>query len=717
MIDADQSTELLAKLHTRSDQNRYDASILFQLALAYQTIGNIDRPGIIANRVIKRLSQGLDCILKGEQVKKFGMDFFRDRDTAELTDLIEPGKRKEAEQVFTSISNITTLMGYRYRGVKWEDVRSVFSEFGNVADIAIASNKLLKVANEDKGRREKHITGPSIRFLQSCVHTSPGIYAADVDDALAFYTKGGSTFMPTTTKDAIVNLVEYFLHVKRYIFEQDFAFHHHTDPSVRAIAKGQDRHHLAYVIGNHGRGLVAALESTDDTDEIQRIKEQMVSQILETHKLKTRLGPVGYDKIVLDILKPKFFDQLRVDEEISKAQHTAIRNFLERNSPLRIPIHEYRTQVVSLNETYTLDVRLGNAGSLQVFVKLVPNKRRGFFEREKFLIKGQRKTLIDAGINVPAYYDFTKVGDLHVSLFGFIRGHNLYQLLQKSSLFPAKTKKAVLEQAVAQLYAIQETVTNIDTKEKEQTSKGLSLEELTEGSTYFTDQLKPHFQKNKRITSAKYGKVLAAFSALNDYLVKESVKDGVYYKDANPRNVMVQLLLGKKGGKPLVVHVDYEYGAKILGEVDLAKLLRNGLDIHEFNTKKNYSYGDETGQQSAIEYLKDPSLSYLTPSEEEKFLQGYNDLRKKQEEEQSTLRYPMASIFAHMWYVAWFSHKAEGKHISDETRIITKNRFNYHLLSAKVALDKTIKSDEQIATSMNLINLRKSLDGIAMYNA
>lgn len=725
-----EGNEELRVLLDSSNENHKDASVHYRLALTYDRVGRKEESLHHARLTLKYLRKGLEAELMGGQRDPiFGLDSFVDSEQERIRVLFGRDEVRVVDATFRSIMNVNELRTTRYSdSLTWQEhVRPILAKFTTIEDIAEASARLLQqTKHEESG--ETLITKESLSFLKRCIETPPGISAEDIGDAIEFYQRGERAFMPTSNARHEENLVAYFLHLRRYSAECAVVFKYWMDRSIRGCIRHVQERSLMYILGDKADNLEQQLAQLAQHDYEARdaILKQMVSQILERNKLKIRFGMNQYYELIQRILRNEFFNKLLQQGEITLEQYNAIIAFKREFGPHMIPVRERENQVVSLNDTYIVNVRLGNAGMINAFVKLTPERRAEFMRREQYIFENCRARLEERGVTLPHYEVADKCGDCHVMIFSFINGHNLYHLINNHRAFncerpntdleqsmPIASKTQLLRDAIAQLASIQVVLKDVNAEQEHEANPQFRLRRIGRDSRFFTEQLEEGFGENNRtVTPERYKRVTTAFAPLNKILVDLSIEDPVYYKDSNPRNIMVRsgvipiaavniVALNKQ---PAPIHIDYEYGDLILGECDLVKLCENGRDYLRFDVGMNYNAADRKGIDVAREYLQ--SLRYLSESEELEVIEAYNVARGRTFDERALTRYRMSAAYIHTWYVAWFSHKIEEDNISDSTRRIIANRFNYHLLEAKVALDAL--------NEPSFGELRNSLDEIAM---
>jgi len=532
------------------------------------------------------------------------------------------------------------------------------SKFRSLTDITTAAQELAK--------RMSSPSSDAIHFVSNLIISNQELRPEDVGAAVEWYDRRGKHISDQEAR------AKYFSIARPY--QTEFNLFESFWRRAGTFDTPGLAERLDYCLGSSASGL--------------QLPEKE-ALLLKRNTLKVRLGRSHYEQLIDSVIDPVQLTTLLSSEECAELQ-----KFLEPFDKLGdLPIHEHEVTVVSKNETYIIDINLPSGKLLTSFVKIYKNPKD--YEFEQAIIAG----LIEAGINTRPLGPHTQLGDLSVSMFSFINGRNLYDVLHDA---PTQEQRAhYFEAAIKDLVAIQKAGAEFCER------NAFDLKQLSRDHDFFTRYIQCHMTEG-HIPTTVVEAVYANISQLIDYLVAETRKDPSYYKDSNPRNVMVAIEEAS--------HIDFEYQDITLGEFDLAKLLRNGLEYTEWDDSYDYSATttDSAGfiekRAAAKQYLA--SRRYLNQDEEEHFLEVFNQEKGRSLDVEAHKRYDMASLYVHLYYVGWFAMKSN-EATSHYALNIVNNRKKYHLLEAKclvddILYDRQYNLNHQFRTE--LTELRKSLD-------
>jgi len=432
----------------------------------------------------------------------------------------------------------------------------------------------------------------------------------------------------------------------------------------------------------------------------KRTPAEKLEKILRRNALKIKIGRRRYEVLKRDLLD---INNLNRKGELDEEQYERIESFLQHFSHEKIPVHEWAVKTISKNPTYIMEVDLADRGRITTFVKLydkdLPDSESGFeFERGilEGLVEAQNGT-----INAANCLSNSNIRGYFVNMLTFFNGESLYQCLNDG--LDHDQRKEHFRSAIEQLAAIQAEVPQIAEQ------KGLDLNPILDSdSRYFFDDLRERLKKGG-INDSTTQKIIDSYACVSDVLVGASMDDPVYFKDCNPRNIL------DEDGK--ITHVDFEYRDLLLGEMDIVKLFRYGLELETWNTDMDYTVNDAPEKREAARrYAVDNR--YLSPNEEQNQKEFYfrtrgfdiDDDTVKIEHEK---RYDFAALHVHLRYVGWYSQKS-GEVVTEKDTRINANRARYHLLEAKLKLDKIMGIEEYAVDNKQLYNLRCALDEISI---
>ncbi|MEA2036247.1 MAG: hypothetical protein U9O94_01975 [Nanoarchaeota archaeon] len=739
------SEEELRGLHRENDENPSNAFTHLRLALHYRLQNSDYRSNFHARETIKCLQEGLESELQtGIRNPEFGLEHFVESQEVQINGLFDEKEGEEADNIFQSISNVNLLREIDYDGnVGWNDIRSVLADFEGMENIAIASKIILDVASNPE--QKDYISSGSINFLKKCISTAPGLNPDDVGYALEFFSDKGGAFGKKRDKATVENLVTFFTSVKRYDDERAMVARYCAGDIVRHVVDVFKPYKFIYVLGEDKVGdLVSRLDSVDKSDNKKRkaIYMQMASRILEQNALKCFLGFIEYASFMKTLLegeekdKASFFENL-CPTYITNNQLKAVKNFINGFPEVhRIPVHEYKNPTTARNKNFEARIQLGNSGELRTFVKFYTSAEgNSNAQREKFFLEGAGKDILEKeyGVTVPPALASTTVklrdgSECDVLMLFFINASTLDEIVNNPSSPEYSMKGDLIKNAAVELAKVHNATSDLEAAAQKEE---VTLFEV--GSEYFTEDLKiqlsvPHSNIKQNIAN----KLLQTPKKLCEYLRQESEEDGVYYKDSNTRNIFgpPQRRRKSSASSTQVTLLDYECGVKILGEVDLMKIMRNGLGFDDWDPRKNYKANEQEKRENVESYIK--TKRYHSREDEQEVIQTYNETRVDSKSQaksytpEAQKRFDMAALYTHIWYVSWFSHKMNESDISNQTREVVGNRVNFHLLEAKLALDHVMYDGNvsyateferpQLIESLGLKELRKSLDLIPINN-
>ena len=577
---------------------------------------------------------------------------------------------KFKDLVTSCISNLDNIKKYE----KNKEILRLIERYKTLEEIKIASSALLFLAKEDK------------YGVYQDIWRNNKIKARELESAIMIYPTI-SPLIKSETRDIYLNNVQRYETEVGLILEYAFS----TNKTI-CEDKINKCDRLDYILG-----------SEHDLD-IKSKKEM----ILERNALKIGLGVEKYFLLMKNLFGN--FGKLQGFSNIDDNQLKIIKKFLCSFNNERIPIHEMAMKVISKNPTFMVEVDLGSILKLTTFTKLynednATTKDDSSFEREI------TERLNCEELKIPQCISSANIGGYHVNMFPFLDGDTLYAHLNK------KLSQAVYDQELIVSYfknAIEQLVA-IHKKANELVKEGkLTLNEIVEEeSTFFSDEVKKRLGEggiNEEITDRIYNN----FTCINKYLTEITRIAPSYYKDSNPRNIIIS--------NNEVFHIDFEYKDRLAGEIDLVKLLRNGLDYTGLPDIKYLTRMDneEDGQWNARKNSMAKRLEdfrYITPAKEEELRTLYSKGRYGDDvnDAEANKKYDFAAVYIHIFYTGWYSMKKLAG-IPERAKEISKNRSAYHLLEAKVMLehiinDGTLYSKEGIDIN-ELGRLRKALDEI-----
>jgi len=709
-------------LEARLQENYYDVSARTELAIILMQLENGYQAGVHANLILDQVKKAmLEELKTGKSDARYSLESLDRTGYNSLTTLFDGERRTEAESTFECICNLNELRKKTYDGVNWDDIREVLVNFTSVSDLATASRKILEIHEKQVQAGMGYITKDSIEFLKKCVKPQPGLSAEDVGEALEFYSDKKDVFNGADGQVSIENMVTFFAHVKRYDDELATVERYCSSRTIRHVVQFVRDEKLAYILGR----MDAELSAT-----------QKVQSILDQNALKQFLGMEGYWGFMGKLLKgngsddsKSFFSKL-CPQYVDQQQLDAISKFLETFEIRRLPIHEYQHPATTRNSNFIGDMQLGNEGILRLFIKFYENL--GNAERERFFLMGEGKGVLEKHkVNtIPAiesmaimFRDYTTNQDVQkdILVLGFIDVETLDEVVNNSVV---SHPSVVFGESVRQLARIHNSTGDL---EMAAGKAGITLFDI--GPEYFYKDLQIQLERAvgcRAFEAALANSLLGAIKPLCGYLYHESEEDGVYYKDSNTRNIFdfVQNVPDPAEipqDKPAVVLFDYECGVKIMGEVDVFKILRNGCHFDCYwDAGIDYKIDEWEEKSPMVEkFLADKR--YLSREAEGPFVEIYNQERGKEYDDIARVRFDLAALYTHIWYVAWFSHKVKEPKKSDKQRQQIANRVTYHLVEAKLVLDeilhnKGVYSDSQLqlAGTLNLQKLRETLDGFKL---
>jgi len=679
--------------------------------------------GLIKTAMVSELKTGmLD--------PKYGLENVFAAEDPHIVGLFGQEGGSDEQTLSQCIANLNKLRKMEYPNTNWDHIRGVLAGYTVMNDLAESSEKLLHAAHEDSTRDKPYVTHDSLNFLDKCIQSTPGLNSFDVGDALEFFADSRGAF-GGGQQTTIDNLVTFFTKVKRYDDEVAIIVRYSIGGSrVRHVVDSFRMEKFGYVLGTKPKVESNVLASKTTESQAQRYEStQMVSQILEQNALKCFLGYINYAKFIRALLGRNEDDQVSFFHKLCPAYITeeqlhAVETFITGFDIERIPIHEYRHPSTTRNTNFEARIDLGNAGILRTFIKLYTSiEGEKNAQREKFLLEGKGKEILEKyHVQVPPALASCPIElknhDSHNALLlYFINARTLDEIVNGPQPAPRELIDQIVHNATTELARVHKSTNDLEVAAK---SEGVTLFDV--GSEYFERDLESQLKVPYNNVPWEIGATLLAASRnLCQFLAAESDKDGVYYKDSNSRNIFGPT----EGDGVKVTLLDYECGAKILGEVDLMKIMRNGCHFEFWLPNIDYTSSEwnEESRKKAEAWVS--SKRYFPRDNESEVIRLYNIERDKQYDPEAIRRFDMASLYTHIWYVAWFSHKMREEDISDKSRCIIGNRVNYHLMEAKLMVDEIIHdklrpylADEparqQFLDSMGLPQLRKSLDNIPL---
>jgi hypothetical protein len=644
------------ELETRLKADKRDTKARLELASIYWNSGRINSAKDFAGKALDHLEYAITLELRDGCVDDiYGTESADDEKILEVlqgTQLLE-----RAKTIFNCRTYINKVKSTVSPVGIWDHVRYFVSNIQDLDDKYIALGQI--AAHPDE------LTESSLLFLKDMAQFND-FDSHDTMEAIRWYEKHGANiateirsqfFRRVTRYHTEFNMIERLWAGSTVLDDERFEFHERFD----------------YVLGQ-----VASVLSLEEKAQL----------ILDRNALKLLIGRQNYESLVKKAIDPR---GLNIGDEL----HDRLVSYATAYDISRdLPIHESKLKVLSKNPTFLAQIDIGDI-TLTTFVKLYKKEVVGGDDAATI----EEKLLTSLGkrnIRVPSVVTSTEIPDYKVLMLRFVDGQNLYSILHTD--ITKDVKNAIFQNAIDQLAAIQKTVPEIADK------VSITLEDLSIDHSFITDYLRDPFM-------GCYGQagenVFSSMEYFLSLIVDFSKEDNLYYKDSNPRNVMVEK------DKKQVTHVDFEYGVKAMGELDLAKMLRNGLDYQNFDWTLNYKSAEKTGKdfnekrKMAERYLR--KLRYLNGQQETTSVKRWNKAHNRGNGKVQKMRWDLGILFTHLYYVAWISAAAQKSKTEDGT---LTNRIRYHMLESKVQLDHMIHDRKYEIDRKKIYKLRKSLDEI-----
>jgi hypothetical protein len=592
----------------------FNVYLRMEYAVTLQKLGKTQMADVNAGYVLRDMKNALLGELRtGELDKKFGIEGFETLEEGTRGRLF--GYSRETENIFGYHQNLSSLRRTKYERASWEDVKVILIALQeqtsdqsklDIEPLRAASDIISGIASHQDAKVRNYLTLESIAFLVQCIGTDPPLSPYDIGEALEFYVQT-KDLLGNVESRTEQNLVTFFSTIKRYDVEFAMLTRFCSDGRVRHVVDTFNPNNYPYVLGvERSADLVARLEAVDETDGASRrvVYNQMVSRILEQNALKCQLGIVNYTNFIREILTGKdkkgasFFKGLCPDF-ISEEQLKSVENFIAGFNVDRIPIHEYVNPTTTRNSDFEARIQLGNSGELVTFVKLYTSPDRiNNAKRERFFLEGRGKTiLLKYDVQVPPALGFAeaKLRDgkrVDALLMYFINARTLDQVVKDPSLPEYNVIDKLLKNATIELAKVHNATAEL---EAAATVEDVRLFDV--GPEYFEKDLQIQlFMQHSNLQKEVAKNLLASSIGICNYLKEESVKDGCYYKDSNTRNIFGPSTVEYDVSGSISTRVtllDYECGVKILGEVDLMKIMRNGKGFEEWDPQKDYAVDSE----------------------------------------------------------------------------------------------------------------------------
>ncbi|HIH38130.1 hypothetical protein J4460_05385 [Candidatus Woesearchaeota archaeon] len=692
----------------RSNAQPNDVGARTSLVEFFLSVGEQELAEVQAGIITDRVEQGISALLQDRQptrIENLPGDAYE-----RIRPAIPPSRQAMIEITLNLLADLGRLREYKYPNTNRGDVLSLFRLIEGMDQQAIATRRMVEIAGNPVLNRQ-FITPESLDFVKLCLSASPTMRPEDIGWALEYIVLGLHPFAGQDKPITPENLATFFSSLMRYDGELDIIdaarkpmLRHSTLPSggsVRAVVRKFKPEFCLYVLDDtpETRELCGGYQTAPDELTRNRVHKQMAATILEQNAMKMFLGKENFFHFLRSIFGSgmeevgKFFQGLD-QSYISAEQQEAALAVLDDFDLQHWPIHEYQNQVTARNKNFRMDITLGNAGTLNTFVKIYRDTNgQGNARREQFFLEGEgREILEQCGVTMPpsiGYKEFQLPDKtvIHARIMHFIDTPTLDQIINGDPSAPAfREAPRVAREASLQLARVHAaSPALIAAAEK----AGIILFDQRE--EYFLQDLDAKYLRMPQtaLDPEVAACVLAEAQLLCHHLAFLSQQDSVYYKDSNTRNIMVPTML-----------IDYECGVYMLGEVDLMKGMRNGCQFNEWKPPQDYPAGAPAALREEIdEYLQ--KHRYVCLDEQYEVVEAYNRLLEEIRREHETRgeersldeglrRYDLATVFTHVWYFGWFAHKMEDHDISDHTREIVGNRARYHLLEAKVFIDRLL---------------------------